>query len=248
VQGPFILSATRRVVLHATVPGTVDSISVQEGQRVSAGTPLLRMRNLDLESQTAQAQADLTAATDHATWAALRHANFGAAEQERQHFAENNRLSADKLARLGVVSPISGVVVTPHLANLVGRSLDEGDALLELADTSRLQANVYLAEFSMHDVRLDAPVRLLIHGQLSALSGALSLISPASTPIAEGLVPKEQLQGINPPRYYLGIVLLNNDGSLMEGMTGSAKVLADRRSLAGFGFRFARDLVRRKIW
>jgi putative peptide zinc metalloprotease protein len=248
VQGPFILSATHRVVLHATVPGTVDSISVQEGQRVSAGTPLLQMRNLDLESQTAQAQADLTAATDHATWAALRHADFGAAEQERQHFAENNRLSADKLARLGVVSPISGVVVTPHLANLVGRPLDEGDALLELADTSRLQANVYLPEFSMHDVRPDAPVRLLIHGQLAALSGALSLLSPASTPIAEGLVPKEQLQGINPPRYYLGIVLLNNDGSLMEGMTGSAKVFADRRSLAGFTFRFARDLVRRKIW
>ncbi len=58
VQGSFVLSAAQRVVLHATVPGTVDSISVQEGQRVSAGTPLLRMRNLELESRTAHSQAD----------------------------------------------------------------------------------------------------------------------------------------------------------------------------------------------
>jgi putative peptide zinc metalloprotease protein len=248
VQGPFILSAAQRVVLHATVPGTVASVSVQEGQRVSAGTQLLRMRNLELESQTAQAGAELSTATARATSAALRYADFGAAEQERQHQAENIRLSVDRFAQLAVVSPISGVVVTPHIADLVGRSLDEGDSLLELADTSRIRARVYLPEFSMHDVRLDAPVRLLVRGQLVPVSGVLSLISPASTSIAEGLVPKEQLQGINPPRYYLGTVLLNNDGGLMEGMTGSAKVLVGRRSLAGFGFRFARDLVRRKVW
>jgi len=248
VQGPFILSAAQRVVLHATVPGTVASVSVQEGQRVSAGTQLLRMRNLELESQTAQAGAELSTATARATSAALRYADFGAAEQERKHSAENNRLSVDRLAQLAVVSPIAGVVVTPHIADLVGRPLDEGDSLLELADMSRINARVYLPEFSMHDVRLDAPVRLLIRGQLVPLSGVLSLISAASAPIAEGLVPKEQLQGLNPPRYYLGIVLLNNDGSLMEGMTGSAKVLVGRRSLAGFSFRFVRDLVGRKIW
>src|SRR6266851_7195870 len=83
VQGPFILSAAQRVVLHATVPGTVASVSVQEGQRVSAGTQLLRMRNLELESQTAQAGAELSTATARATSAALRYADFGAAEQER---------------------------------------------------------------------------------------------------------------------------------------------------------------------
>jgi len=248
VQGPFILSAAQRVVLHATVPGTVDSISVQEGQRVSAGTPLLRMRNQDLESQSAQAKADVGAATARATSAALRYAGFGAAEQERQHLAEDNRLSADKLARLAVVSPISGVVVTPHIADLVGRPLDEGDLLLELADTSRMKANVYLPEFSMHDLPLNPPVRLLVRGQLAPLAGVLSSMSPASAPIAEGIVPKEELQGLNPPRYYLGTVFLNNDGGLMEGMNGSAKVLVGRRSLVGFCFRFGRDLIQRKIW
>lgn len=248
VQGPFILTAAQRVVLHATVPGTVASVSVQEGQQVSAGTLLLRMRNLELESQSAQAQTELSAATGRATQAALHYTDFGAAEQERLHSVENSRSRSDKLAQLSVASPIRGVVITPHTADLVGRSFDEGDLLLDLADTSRMKIYLYLPEFSMHDLRTGAPVRLLIRGHIMPMAGVLSSISPASAPIAEGLIPKEQLQGINPPRFYRGTVFLKNDGALKEGMTGSAKVFIGRRSLAGFCSRFVGDLVERKIW
>jgi multidrug resistance efflux pump len=248
VQGPFLLSAARTTVLRATVAGTVANVAVQEGQRVSAGAPLLQVQNLKVESEAAQARTDLTVATARATQAALHYTDFAASEQERQHRLENNRLLSDKLAQLSIASPISGVVLTPHTADLVGRSLDEGDTLLELADTSEMKAYVYLPEFSMHEVRLNAPVRLLIKGQLTPLSGVLASLSPTAASVAEGLVSREQLQGINPPRYYLGTVFLKNDGSLMQGMTGSANVLAGKRSLAGFCFRFGRDLIQRKIW
>jgi putative peptide zinc metalloprotease protein len=248
VQAPFVLAAAQRVALHATVPGTVTIVSAQEGQKVLAGTSLLRMQNLDLVSQAARSQAELSRASGRATEAALRYTDLGAAEQERQNWVENNRLLSGRLSHLAVVSPISGVVMTPHLTDLIGKSFDEGDLLVEVADMSQMKASVYLPEFALRDIPVNAPVRLLIYGQVIPLSGSLSLISPASTAIAEGLVPKEQLQGINPPRYYLGTVLLNNHGSLMEGMTGSAKVLVGRRSVASFCFRFGRDLMQRKIW
>ena len=248
VEGVFVLAPAKRVVLRAIVSGTVASVGVQEGQEVTTGTQLLRMQNLEVESEAAEASSNLRASTSRATQAGLRYTDFGAAEQERQRSAENDRLLANKLAQLAVVTPISGTVVTPHVTDLVGRSFDQGDLLLELADTSQMEARVYLPEFAMHDLRLGAPVRLLVRGQVSPLSGALSLISPASTSIAEGLVPREQLQGINPPRYYLGTVLLKNDGGLMQGMSGSAKVLVGRRSVTGFFLRFVRDLVQRKIW
>jgi putative peptide zinc metalloprotease protein len=248
IQGPFVLSASRTAVLRATLPGTVTSLSVQEGQRVAAGAPLLQVRNLDVESEAAQAHSELTTATAQATQAALRYSDFAASEQERQRRSQNNQLLSDKLSRLSIVSPISGVVVTPHLTDLVGRSLDEGEPLLEVSDTSEMKADVYLPEFSMHELRSNAPVRLLVNGQVTVLSGVLASISPTSATVAEGLVPKKQLQGINPPRYYAGAVFLKNDGSLMQGMTGSAKILVDRRSLAGLCFRFARDLIERKVW
>jgi len=75
----------------------------------------------------------------------------------------------------------------------------------------------------------------------------LSAVAPASS-LAGGLLTKDQLQGINPPRYYVGTVVLANDGQLNAGMTGSAKVLVARRSLLGFAYRFSRDLVWRKVW
>jgi putative peptide zinc metalloprotease protein len=248
VQGVFVLAPAKRVVLHAAAPGTVTSVAVQEGQKVAVATQLLQIQNLDLESHAAHARSNLSAATSRATLAGLRYTDFGAAEQERQRSVENNRLASNQLSQLAVVTPISGTVLTPHLSDLVGRSVDQGDLLLELADTSQMAAQLYLPEFAMHDLRLGSQVRLLVSGRVTPLSGVLSLISPAVSPIAEGLVPKEQLQGINPPRYYLGTVLIKNDGDLMAGMTGSGKVLIAKRSLAGSGYRFGRDLLKRKVW
>ena len=248
VQGLFLLEPARRAVLRASVPGSVVGVSAQEGQRIVAGAPLVHMRNLELESQAAESGAELRAATARATQASLRYSDFGAAEQERQRLAEKNRNLADKLSQLTVTSPISGVVVTPRLGDLVGSSIEEGQFLVELADSSQLRARIYIPEFSMHDIRVGAAVRLRTLGRLQPLSGILTSVSPASSPIAEGLVAREQLQGLNPPRYYLGTVLLNNDGSLHEGMSGSAKIFAARRSLAAFCGRFVRDLVDRKVW
>jgi putative peptide zinc metalloprotease protein len=248
VQGPFVLAAGQTATLHATVPGTVTSVSVQEGQKITAGTPLVQIRNLDLESQAAQTRSELSNATAWATEASLRYTEFGAAEQERQHLSENNRLLSDKVSQLSVVSPISGVIVSPHTGDLSGRSLDEGDLALQVANVSQMKAQVYIPEFSLHDAHPGEPVRLLPRGQVTPVSGVLSQISPASATISEGLIQKEQLQGINAPRFYLGTVLLSNNGSLMPGMTGTAKILAGKRSLAGLAFRFGGEFIQRKIW
>ena len=137
--------------------------------------------------------------------------------------------------------------MTPHIQDLVGRSMDEGDLLLQLADTSQMKANVYIPEFSMHKVHAGQQVRMLIKGRMAPQTGVLSRISPA-TVSAAGLIPKDQLEGINPPRYYLGVVVLKNNGEMIPGMSGPAKVLVARRSLAEFCFRFGREMIERKVW
>jgi putative peptide zinc metalloprotease protein len=248
VEGPFLLAPAHTAALHATVPGIVMAVSVNEGDKVTAGTPLVRLQNLELESRSAQAQQQLIEATAHATKAVLAYTNFAAAEQERQRQIENAGLAREELNQLSIVSPISGTVLTPQVQDLVGRSLDEGDLVLAVADVSELKAQLYLPEFAMHDIRVGQTVRLLLRGRVVPISGVLSLLSPTSVPIAEGLVSKEQLQGINPPRYFLGTVWLKNDGELSPGSVGTAKVLVTRRTLAGLALRFGRDLVDRRVW
>jgi putative peptide zinc metalloprotease protein len=244
----FILAPTKAATVHSTVPATVASVSVREGQRVEAGTELALLRNLNIESQAAQARQELRQATARATQAALRYTDFGAAEQERQHRAADSRVIEGQLAELRVASPISGVVVTPHVSDLVGRPLDEGDVLFQVFDTTELKALVYIPEFAMHEIKSGAQVRLLVEGRVTPISGVLSQLAPASAPLGGGLVTKDQLQGINPPRFYVGTVLVKNDGELMPGMTGSAKVLTGRRSLAGLSYRLTRDFIGRKVW
>jgi putative peptide zinc metalloprotease protein len=248
VQGPFVLAPARIAVLRATVPGTVAAVSVREGDQVAMGTPLVRMRNLDLESRSAQARQQLTEATAVMVKAVRSYTDLAAAGQERQRQVKNNELAGEQLSQLAILSPISGIVATPHTEDLVGSSLDAGDLVLQVADNANMKGQIYIPEFAMHDVHIGETVRLLPQGRLRPVSSVLSLLSPTSVPIADGLVSKEQLQGINAPRYFLGTVWLKNDGALLPGAMGTAKVLIARRSLGSFGLRFCRELVYRKMW
>jgi putative peptide zinc metalloprotease protein len=248
VQGLFLLAPAHTAVLRATVPGIVTAVSVKEGDTVTAGTPLVRLRNLEFESGSAQAQQRLSEATARATKAVLAYTNFAAAEQERQEQVKNADLAREELNQLSIVSPISGTVLTPRVQDLLGRSIDEGDLVLQVADNSQLKAQVYLPEFAMHDIRVGQTVRLLLPGRLVPISGVLSSVLPTSVPLAEGMISKEQLQGINPPRYFLGTVWLKNDGQLWPGSVGTAKVLVRQRTLAAFVLRFSRDLLDRRVW
>ncbi|MGO9827966.1 MAG: hypothetical protein ACLPMG_22150, partial [Terriglobales bacterium] len=57
VQGRMVLEPVQRAVVRVEVPGTVMQTNVEEGQIVSAGAPLLRLRNLDMESEAARVAA-----------------------------------------------------------------------------------------------------------------------------------------------------------------------------------------------
>jgi hypothetical protein len=186
----------------------------------------------------------------------LRYTDIAAAQQERQRQATDEQLAGARVAQLSIASPISGVVTTAHVEDLVGRSVDEGDLLMQVEDTSELKAQVYIPEFAMHDVQAGQSVKLLVQGQFRPISGMLSSLSATSATLPEGLLAREQLQGINLPRYFVATVWIRNVAQsqpgarslLLPGATGTAKVLVARRSVAGFCWRFGRDLVERKVW
>jgi len=248
VKGPFVLEAFNRVPLCAAVPGIITAVYAQEGDHVKAGAPLLQMRNLQLESDRAAAEQDRVIAGARATQAMMRYDNVVATEQQRWQAEENFHILSGKAALLNVSSPIFGVVVTARPADLVGASAEAGDPLLEIVDSSQLRARIFIPAFAMRDIRLDSPVRLQVTGRFNLLNGRLSLVPPSAALAPAGLVPREQLQGINPPRYYAGIVLLANDGSLRDGMTGTAKIFVRKQSIAALIWRFTRDLLERKVW
>ena len=248
VEGRFVLEPAHKAQIHAEVAGRVTRVLAREGQSVTAGQPLLELSNLQLESAAAGANADLHVASDQVNLALLHYGDFGPAEYKRQEMAERNRTMVDQKALLQVTSPIPGVVVTPRLDDLVGTYLESGTEIAEVADPSTLTARIYIPEFGMRDVHLGSKVRLQAESQFRPLTATLLSVAPASTSIEPGLVPQDQLKGITPPRFYVGSALLTNPSGLKEGMTGTAKILVTYRSIAGFTWIFARDLVDRKVW
>ena len=248
VEGRFALEPLRRTLVHTEVPGTVAEVLSDEGQFVAAGAPLLRLRNLELESAAALAGADLRNASARAVRAGMSYENFGPAEHERRQSTVRQQSFAEEIKHLEVTSPIGGIVTTPQLHDLLGTYLKAGTEVAEVADLSTMRARIYIPEFSMRDVHLGAPVRLHAESQFRPWSGTLVSLAPASSLIEAGLIEKAQLEGIRAPRFYVGNVELQNRGDLREGMRGNAKIQVGRRSAAEFTWRFARDLVGRRLW
>jgi hypothetical protein len=178
----------------------------------------------------------------------MRYGDFGAADQERLRLLEADRSLAEEAAALHLVSPIAGIVATPRLRDLNGAYFDEGAPVVELIDESAMRARIYIPEFAMHDIRVGAAVRLRAQSRLLPLTGVLGSVSVDWTPLDPSLDQKEQLAGIDPPRFYTAESWLDRAADLRPGMTGIAKIRVGRRTMASLAWRFIRDLVARRVW
>jgi putative peptide zinc metalloprotease protein len=249
VKARFLLEPAQRAVVRTEVPGRLVETNAAEGQTVSAGAPLLRLRNLDLESAAAKVAADLQTASGHAIQAQLRYGDYAAAERHRQELTEEDRGLREKMARLKVVSPIAGTVVTPRVQDLLGSYLPSGREVVQVADISVLQALVYVPEPEVGKIRVGAPAALHFDALTGSVLGRVGQLGTMSTELEKGLMPLETYKGIQAPHFYVARVPLPNDGeTLRDGMTGTAKILVRRRSLAEFAWTGVTEFVRRKLW
>lgn len=249
VEARFILEPAHRAVVRNEVPGTVLETFAREGQKVEAGEPLLRMANLQLESERGRAAADYAVAAARATDAQLRYTGFGPADQQRQQALERRKLLNDRASKLVVRAPIGGVVVTPKLIDLRGSRLEAGSEIAEIADLSNMQARIFVPESEIRDVRVGAPAKLHFDSMFSFFHGTVASIAPASSEIAAGLLPHMEYKGVRPPMYYAVSVLQKNpQGDLKDGMSGTVRIYSVRRSVFGFVWRVVHDFVARKFW
>lgn len=248
VVGRFLLEPVRRAVIRAEVPGVVKQVMVSEGERVTPGTTLVQLRNVELESEAAQANARLSESSARALNAELRYADFGHAARERDEAAEQRHALAGQLKNLQLTSPIAGVVVSPRMHDLTGSYVNTGAKVVEVADLETMTARVYIPEFDMRDVRVGTEARLQLPSRLAPVSTVLLSIDPLSSQIDPALAETSQLSGIVAAPFYVGFATLQNDGSLREGMTGTAKLFVRRRSLANVAARFVRDLFESRFW
>lgn len=249
VQGRLVLEPVQRAVVRVEVPGTVMQTNVGEGQTVSAGTPLLQLRNLNMESEAARVTSDLRLASARAFQAQSTYTDFATAGRHREELAARDRALREKMTQLTVLSPIAGAVVTPRVGDLLGAYLPSGTEVIEIANTSQLQALVYISEPDVAKVRLGTPAALHFDSQARSVLGNVTFLAPASSEIEKGLFDAQEYKGIQASRYYVARIPVSNpDERLKDGFTGTAKIFVRWRSLAGFAWESVNDFLRRKLW
>jgi putative peptide zinc metalloprotease protein len=248
-SGRFVLEPSHRAVVRAKVPGVVEEVLVAEGADVTAGEPLARLRNLPLQSSAAEARAHYVVAADRASAAQLHYENVGAATIDRDRLAKRVQQLDRKAGDLHVVSPVSGVVMTPKPVDRVGSFVTEGSELLEIADVRQLRARIYVSEYDMHKIRYGAPAKLQVNGVARLWQSSVAAITPVSIEGDPTLADQTTLKGLHAPQFYVLDLPVSDDGGLLRPeLTGMARVYGKRTSLAGLGWESLRVVLGRKIW
>jgi putative peptide zinc metalloprotease protein len=182
LAAPFVAAAPMVTRLSAPDSGVISLVNAREGMRVSAGAPLLMVRNLDLEREAIAASR----ASDSLgrLVAAARARGDAAASAELEHEAAGAEAVATGLTQrvraLTLRAASAGVVMTSRPEEMAGRPVAAGEVLLSMADTGIAEARVALTGAGATLVRPGAAVRLLLHDGRSA-DGIVTSVAAATT-------------------------------------------------------------------
>ena len=188
-------------------------------------------------------------ASARAVQAQMKWQDFARARAEQGRLQEEKRLLSAQVEKLTVRSPIAGIVVSPEVRNLFGSYVTQGAELMEIADTSRMRARVYLPESETRKAAVGAVARILCDSSIRPLDGTVASIGPASYEIEAGLMAASNFRGVRLPNFFVyEIVVDNPEGELRPGLAGTAKLFGHRRSIAGIVWEPIGDFLGRKIW
>jgi len=180
-----VVLADRDVTFSAEMPGRIESMSVDNGDRVRRGQVLARIDYRMQRAQREQAAAarDLAVATLERLQA-LRAEDMASAQQIDQAEAQARNAKAAlaiadaQLAKAVVTSSIDGVVARRFLSE--GEYANPGQPVVQVVDLSRVRVSAQVPESGAARVRRGMPVRMRIDALGRALEGTVHVLMPAT--------------------------------------------------------------------
>jgi hypothetical protein len=108
------------------------------------------------------AEAEVRFAGEEAASASIASVQLAQAQVDFVAARERQRLVFQRKERLDVISPADGVVVTSRLESLVGSTVQVGDVVLVVADTTAWRAVLVVSEQRVNDIALGDSVMLRV--------------------------------------------------------------------------------------
>jgi HlyD family secretion protein len=224
------------------------AVYVREGEQVAAGESLLQLQDYGTASKFSAAQKNLAEAQGSQIDAQLGYGNTGEAVEESRQHAVEAATTSEAMTSLSSTASIKGIVMGNDITKLRGTYLETGATVAEIADTSTMRARLFVPEFAVNEIRTGQPFRLLLDGRYVPVDGRLVTVLPTPSSLVSGLEPATSYKGLANTKYYVAESYLPNDGSLLDQMSGYAKIRIGRQSLAELLGREVWDFVGRKVW
>ncbi len=237
VSTGLVLEPGASARVRAEVPGQIKTVYVKAGDTVKMGQLLALLQNPEiaaaadsLRHQLALASSQLRNGQDRSDFDSAANA-----VRERTRLQQELAVAEKRAASLEIRAPIDGVVATGDLDQKPGSFLAAGDEFAQVVDRSTMKARILVRDWDLQDVQQDAVVRVkVVPFPYRTYSGKVGRIYPASA-ADHPVTQTEDLQrlGQQLTNYFaVDMEFANPDGTLTEGMTGTAKVSGKRASVA----------------
>jgi putative peptide zinc metalloprotease protein len=175
--------------VYVDVPGKLDEVFVRRGQRISAGTPIARLENLQLELMVATLEGqerEYLAEAESLRFIGLHDEKAILRESEIQEnlkaVREQLAKQREELERLKLVATVDGAVLpppevppppadsdelptwsgTPLEPENLGCTLDEGTLFCQIGDPTRMQAVLAIDQSDIEFVRAGQAVEIVL--------------------------------------------------------------------------------------
>lgn len=253
VASEFVLEPGSDAHVRSEVSGVVRQVFVRQGDAVSAGQTLavLSDPNVEAEAKRLSQQLAMAESALRAGQARPWSAELSASIQEERRLKQESAVALARVAALTIRSPFAGVVTTPTPDQETGGYLSAGDEFCEVADRSMMKARILVRDLALEDIHAGSRAQLKVAAfAYRTYTGSVERILPAAT--ADRPVSRpQQLERLGQQlTNYVAVEMVfpNPDGSLTEGMTGTAKIEGQSYPMAWQAGHGAWRWLRSQVW
>lgn len=185
VTGKGTIQADLRKDLQPGVSGTVSQVLVDEGDRVSQGTPLVRLSNEAVEYEAEKARLDLALAEQELARLTGPAGSKAKAELSLRQAELDLTAAREDLDNLSIESPIGGDLW--DIAVKAGDSVKAGQVVATVADTSEYYVTGRLRQADYRKVSTGLKVTVKPGGDMKPVSGRIESIASEGVSGSKGI-------------------------------------------------------------
>ena len=253
VASDFVLEPGRDAHVRAEASGVVRQVFVKQGDAVIAGQILAMLSDPQADAQVALLSQQLAMANGAVRAGQVRPSSteLASAIQEKRRLEQESAVAHARVANLTIRAPFAGVVTAPAVDQRTGEYLSAGDEFCEVADRSTMKARILVRDWELEDIHPGSTAQLKVTAfAFRTYAGSVDRILPAAAADRPVSQPQQLTRLGQQLTNYVAVEMVfgNRDGSLTEGMTGTARIAGKSYPVAWQAGRGAWRWLRFQFW